>query len=154
MRAALRILGLLATSVALLVLGGSLTGATARAGAPGLPSFLGCEGTRPAVRPHSIVFACADGNFYVNSLRWSSWTTESASAVGIGHQNDCTPFCAAGHFHAYPSVSIRLVRPETCTNGRRLFTRITYRFLRGRPPGEKTRQSTLSAPFLAHSGCP
>jgi hypothetical protein len=129
-------------------------GATAPVGASGLPSFLGCEGTHAAIRPHSIVFACADGNFYVNGLRWSSWTAESATAVGIGHQNDCTPFCAAGHFHAYPSVSIRLGRPETCRGGRRLFTRVTYRFPREKPPGQKNRQSTLSAPFLVGSGCP
>jgi hypothetical protein len=139
---------------ATVLLGVLATCVTARVGAAGLPSFLGCEGTRPAIRPHSIVFACADGNFYVNSLRWSSWTTDSATAVGIGHQNDCTPYCAAGHFHAYPNVSIRLVRPETCTGSRRLFTGVTYLFAREKPPGQKERQSTLTAPFLAHSGCP
>jgi hypothetical protein len=130
------------------------TGATAGVGTAGLPSFLGCEGTHPLVRPHSILFACADGNFYVSRLHWSSWTARSAIAVGVGYQNDCTPSCAAGHFDSYPNVSIRLGRPETCTGARHLFTRITYRFLGGKPPGEKDRQSTISAPFLARSGCP
>jgi hypothetical protein len=78
----------------------------------------------------------------------------SAAAVGVGHQNDCDPFCAAGHFHAYPDVSISLGRPETCTRGRRLFTRITYRFVRQKPLGEQHRESTSSAPFWQRAGCP
>jgi hypothetical protein len=118
------------------------------------PAFSGCVGAGQAVRPHRILFACADGNFYVDHLRWSSWAARSASGLGVGHQNDCMPYCAAGHFHAYPRVSIRLGRPETCTRSRRLFTRITYRFLGRKPPSEKYRQSTLKAPFLFRSGCP
>jgi hypothetical protein len=132
----------------------STAAATADVGGAGAPSFLGCQGTRPVIRPHYILFACGDGNFYVDRLHWSNWTTRSAAAVGVGHQNDCTPYCAAGNFHTYPSVSIQLGRPETCTRGRRLFTRITYRFISQKPPGEKYRQSTLSAPFLYRSGCP
>lgn len=119
-----------------------------------LPSFQGCSGLKSAERPSSILFACGDGNFYVSHLHWSNWTASSASAIGVGHQNDCTPYCAAGHFHAYPDTSIRLQRPETCTRGRLLFTRVTYHFLRRKPPGERYRRVTLKAPFLYHSGCP
>src|SRR5262249_24463809 len=112
----------------------------AAVGAGRIPAFSGCMGTAQAVRPHDILLACGDGNFYGDHLHWSNWTAQSASATGVAHQNDCQPYCAAGHFHAYPGVSIRLRRPETCTRGRRLFTRVTYRFAGRKPPGEKNRQ--------------
>jgi hypothetical protein len=116
----------------------------------GLPSFVAC-GEPATVRPHAILFACADGNFYVDHLRWASWSAPSASAVGIAHQNDCIPDCAGGHFHLYPDTSIRVWRPETCGK-RRLFTRIEYRFLQRTPPNEY-RRVTLTAPFLYKSRC-
>ncbi len=123
-------------------------------GATSVPRFAGCVGTSQQMRPHSIVFACGDGNFWISNLRWSAWTSASATAIGIGHQNDCKPYCAAGHFHAYPDVSVRLARPESCTRGRYLFTRVTVRFAGEKLPGEKSRQFTSKAPFLYHSGCP
>lgn len=52
------------------------------------------------VRPASIVIACADGNFYVDHLRWTTWGPRSAVGKGIAQRNDCTPNCAAGHFHS------------------------------------------------------
>jgi hypothetical protein len=106
------------------VAGMDARGTPTAVGAGRVPAFSGCASTGQVIRPRTIVFACADHNFYVDRLHWLSWTARSASGIGVGHQNDCTPYCAAGHFHAYPNVSIRLRRPETCTRGRRLFTRI------------------------------
>lgn len=138
--------------IAVVLAAGGL-GASAPA-AHSLPAFSGCFGVGKTIRTHTILFACGDGNFYVNHLRWASWTSSSAIAVGVGHQNDCTPGCAEGHFHAYPRVSVQLRRPESCTRERRLFTRVTVRFTRRKPPGEKHRHFTMKAPFLYHSGCP
>jgi hypothetical protein len=87
---------------------------------------------RPQVRPHEVVFACADENFYATGLRWSRWSADGAAATGTGHQNDCTPNCAAGHFHDYP-LAVRLSRPVTCVRGRREFSRLAWRFTAGRP---------------------
>ena len=52
-----------------------------------------------AIRPASIVFACADGNFYADHLRWGFWGVRHARGHGVFHQNDCNPSCAEGHFH-------------------------------------------------------
>ena len=54
------------------------------------------------VRPSSFILACADGNDYLTDLSWTTWGPRLASATGIQEENDCIPYCAAGHFHAYP----------------------------------------------------
>lgn len=103
-----------------------------------MPRFLGCGAYRGGspkgvVRPESIVVACADGNFWLGSLRWKSWTATGASAVGTAHANDCKPFCAAGHFHAYP-VIVQLARPKRCS-GKLELTRLSWRYPGRRPAG-------------------
>ena len=66
-----------------------------------------CPGqTAPLVRPTTFILTCADGNVALSKLSWSSWTPGLASAVGTLEENDCTPYCAAGHFHAYPAVVV------------------------------------------------
>jgi hypothetical protein len=76
------------------------------------------------VRPHQVTIACADANLYATGLRWSRWSASGATAAGTGHMNDCTPYCAAGHFHAF-RMTIRLSQPIVC-KGRRRFSRITW----------------------------
>jgi len=117
-----------------------------------VPSFAGCFNVAPKVRPPSLVVACGDGNFFLTGLKWSHWTTMSAAGLGTGHQNDCTPYCAAGHFHLY-RVSVRLSRPEVCKNGRHEFTRFSYRFVSRKPPSV-ARGGTFKSPFYRGSGCP
>lgn len=51
------------------------------------------------VRPKSILFACGDGNYYVDHLRWKGWHKRLATGRGIFHFNDCDPNCAEGEFH-------------------------------------------------------
>jgi hypothetical protein len=108
---------------------------------PSQPHFAGCVSFVSAtatgrVRPASIVLACADANFYVDKIRWSNWGPRSATGLGTGHQNDCTPYCAAGKFHAYP-LSIRLDILELCGTAHRTaeFTRASWRFVAARPHG-------------------
>jgi hypothetical protein len=60
----------------------------------------------PLVRPGTFVISCADANTYLGKLSWTSWTPGLASATGRLEENDCTPYCAAGHFHAYPAVVV------------------------------------------------
>jgi hypothetical protein len=135
----------------LLVLLAALAAAgTAVAAAP-VPRFTGCA--PPArVRPASIVVACGDGNFYLTGLKWTHWTARDAAAVGTGHENDCTPYCAAGRFHTY-RVAVRLFRPERCKGGRVEFTRFNYRFVSAKPK-VVARSETTPAPFRVGSGCP
>ena len=138
------------TTVLLLALAG-LSGA-GPAGAKSPPGFAGCNDSHPRVRPHSILVACGDGNFFLRHMRWSHWTQRSAAGGGTGHQNDCDPDCAHGHFHRY-RVAVRLSRPRTCTNGRREFTHFTYAFI-GRKPKGVRRRATLKSPFYLGTGCP
>jgi hypothetical protein len=107
-----------------------LTTATA-ASAGRAPVFGGCI-SKVQVRPRVIVFACGDGNFFVTNLKWSRWDTKEARATGIGHQNDCEPDCARGHFHRY-AVAVRLSAPTVCA-GLNEFATITWRFLTVKPP--------------------
>ena len=109
--------------------------------------FTGCA-HHPSVRPASVVFACGDGNFYATSLHWSSWDATTATAKGVGHLNDCKPYCAAGHFHTYP-LTVRLSRPVQCVHGRTEFSRIAWTYT-GAHPAHVLRagNETLPCSFL------
>jgi hypothetical protein len=51
------------------------------------------------IRPERIMFACADGGYYVTHLEWQRWRLLGATGRGLFHQNDCRPSCAGGTFH-------------------------------------------------------
>jgi hypothetical protein len=107
------------------------------------PVITGCS-HRPQVRPHEIMIACGDGNFYVDHLAWTRWRVSGAMATGFAHQNDCTPDCAAGHFHSY-RASVTLSRVLSCVKGRREFVRIAWRF-RAAKPAQAPRSSSETLP--------
>ncbi len=65
-----------------------------------------CPGRSALVEPKTYVLTCADANSYLGKLSWTSWTPGLASATGVLEENDCTPYCAAGHFHSYPAVVV------------------------------------------------
>jgi hypothetical protein len=108
----------------------AVAAASAAAAAP-LPGYGGCT-AQVKVRPVEIVFACGDANFYANHLRWSRWTAGEAVATGTGWQNDCTPYCAAGHFHHFP-IRVTLSKPLRCGGGRVEFSSVAWRFTREKP---------------------
>jgi hypothetical protein len=91
-----------------------------------------CSGHALA-RPKNFVLACADGNSAVEQLSWSAWAPGLASAKGTLVQNDCVPYCAAGHFHRYPALVIlwgsKAVRP-----GEHAYPKLTL-ILTGPRPG-------------------
>jgi hypothetical protein len=96
---------------------------------PTIPSCL----LRP-VAPEEIVLACGDGNFSLESLRWKGWGAATATAAGVVHENDCKPYCAAGHFHDYP-VTVAATALKSCKAGRRQYTGLSWRYTGRRPPG-------------------
>jgi hypothetical protein len=61
---------------------------------------------KPVVAPSTIIITCADAGIGVRDLRWASWTPKLASGYGTFWENDCTPNCAEGHFHYYPSLEV------------------------------------------------
>lgn len=112
--------------------------AAAAASASPAPGFLGCFAyAKPShsllVRPTRIQAACGDGNFYFATLKWSTWAGTSAHATGTAHQNDCTPYCAAGHFHAYPA-RVTLSAVKAC-HGKREFTKLAWTLTAAKPKG-------------------
>ena len=50
----------------------------------------------PVRKPESILITCADGGIYVEKIKWSTWSQESATGSGIFSENLCEPSCAEG----------------------------------------------------------
>ncbi|MGH3254978.1 MAG: hypothetical protein ACRDOU_06130 [Streptosporangiaceae bacterium] len=95
---------------------------------------LNCLG-RAQVRPSSFILACADANDYLTKLSWKSWGPHLASAVGTQEENDCIPYCAAGHFHAYPVDVIFWGRRAVIGSpGTERYANVTMLYPRKRPP--------------------
>ena len=91
--------------------------------------------TTPSIEPAEIVLACADYGVLVEGLRWTSWTTASATAVGILVYNDCTPSCAEGHHHHVPGTRVTLTVPVHHAGGPVVWSQIQEY---PEPPGYKT----------------
>jgi hypothetical protein len=118
-----------------------------------VPAFAGCLSLGEAqVRPSALLVACTDGNLFLAGVKWTRWDQREADGSGSGHQNDCTPDCGRGHFDTY-RVSVRLFRPRTCSNGRREFTRFTFRPASKRSSGVAN-GGTFKSPFYTGKGCP
>lgn len=84
-------------------------------------------------RPAQLVLACADANYALAQLVWSTWGEASARAGGEVRANDCTPYCAAGHFHTYPAHAI--ADKLTRCGSTRIYLRLTIDFTGKRPKG-------------------
>jgi hypothetical protein len=101
--------GIIAAGVGGAALASSGTPATAstQAAAAKTPRYvvLDCS-FKPVVAPSSLIVTCADAGIRLENLRWSSWTPKLASGYGTFRENDCTPNCAEGHFHSYPSLEV------------------------------------------------
>jgi len=134
----------------------SLTTASDRATARLAPVVvLDCL-SKPRTEPRDFILTCADGNAALNKLAWTSWTATMASAAGTLTENDCIPYCAAGHFHNYP-VLVVLWRPVSYHHGQR-FSELTMIFTGTRPrvynghkwmPGPVTTTGALWGPLKA-----
>ena len=58
-------------------------------------------------KPELIFLTCADGGLYVEKIKWSTWSKEGATGIGIFSENLCEPSCAEGQRVAAP-VNLRL----------------------------------------------
>jgi len=95
------------------------------------PVLVATCSAKPASAPKTWVLACADGNFWLSGLKWSDWGTAEAKASGTAHVNDCTPNCAAGHFHT-ARVTVTLSALRTC-DGRRQYAKLEVEYAPGTP---------------------
>jgi hypothetical protein len=132
-----------------------LIAALALAGAVAIPALASGEArrvvgncTKSQVRPATIIVACADDNLALTALHWVSFGGTTARASGSYHVNDCSPDCAAGHFHSYP-VRVALSAAKICPDKHDDYSEATVTFTGRRPSGVKSSKSTLSLP-----GCP
>ena len=98
----------------------------------GNPTITDC--TSQAYAPSELTIACGDGNFGLTEMRWQGWGSAAPTGTGFVNANDCTPYCAAGHFHTYP-VQATAGRIRTCLSGRRQYTQLALSYTGKRPPG-------------------
>ncbi|KAA5837056.1 hypothetical protein ABT337_27410 [Saccharopolyspora hirsuta] len=86
------------------------------------------------VRPTSLTLACADANYVVEDLRWSSWGGAVAEADGTAVVNSCEPSCAEGVDLAYP-VRVVLDQPRSCGLNLTSYTRVAVHYRADVPAG-------------------
>ncbi|HEX3468611.1 MAG TPA: hypothetical protein VHT05_11085 [Candidatus Elarobacter sp.] len=92
-----------------------------------------CQG-KPQVRPSSVLFACADGNFSADRLTWSGWGNATSTAVGVAQSNDCTPNCAAGHMHSY-RIRVIVSGHQVCPGGQPAYANVGFAWIGASPGG-------------------
>jgi hypothetical protein len=107
-------------------------GLAATAGAKPVRAISNCKSAR--YKPVQFIIACGDAGLIARNLSWSSWTKSEAVGAGTGDINNCNPDCASGGRLSAP-ISITLSKPRTCSNGRRIFTSLFYRWTGAVPTG-------------------
>lgn len=84
-------------------------------------------------KPKSFVVTCADSNFSVEKIKYSSYGAKSAKGTGTAVVNTCDPNCAAGTDKSYP-VKFTFSRVRQCGDVPQ-FRRATITFTGARPTG-------------------
>jgi hypothetical protein len=122
----------------------ALAAASARSAAAASPSVVpNCVG-KPVVKPGEVILACADAGLGVRAIRWLGWGSPVAAGLGTAFANDCTPSCAAGHFHSYRAVLL-LGGTQRC--GGRVAYRTATVAIVGTPPSAWASASDATYPL-------
>jgi hypothetical protein len=103
------------------------------AGASGKQTLLIGNCAKPKFKPGTLIFACGDASFGATGVTWSSWTRNSATGSGTGEINDCSPDCAHGQVKK-AAINVTAGKPRTCSNGRRIFTKLSFAWASGASP--------------------
>ncbi len=69
---------------------------TQKASAPTSEQILTWDCETSVYKPESILITCADGGMYVEKIKWSTWSKDGATGIGIFSENLCEPSCAEG----------------------------------------------------------
>jgi hypothetical protein len=104
------------------------------AGASGNRVLLIGNCAKPKFKPANVILACGDASLGATNVVWSSWGKKSAVGAGTGQLNDCKPNCAQGKTKTAP-MSLRASKPQTCSNGKRVFSKLAYTWTSGAPVG-------------------
>ena len=108
----------------------------------GKPPLLIANCLKPKFEPKDVIIACGDASLGARGMTWSSWTQKSAVGTGTGQINDCNPDCVHGTTKTAP-MELRLSKPQKCSNGRRVFSKLRFTWTAGAPVGA----DTLAIPF-------
>ena len=87
---------------------------------------------KPKFKPVDVIIACGDASLGARSMTWSTWTRKRADGTGTGQINDCNPDCAHGTTKSAP-MELQLTKPQTCSNGKRVFAKLRYIWTSGPP---------------------
>ena len=126
-----------AIAVAVLLAATATATAEPQATASGKLPLLIANCLKPKFEPRDVIFACGDASFGIRNVTWSTWSQKTALGSGVGEVNDCNPSCVQGQTKNGP-MDIRLNKPRTCRNGRRLFTQLTFTWTAQAPSGPST----------------
>jgi hypothetical protein len=107
---------------------------SAVAGASGNRVLLIGNCAKPKFKPANVILACGDASLGATNVVWSSWGKKSAVGAGTGQLNDCKPNCAQGKTKTAP-MSLRASKPQLCSNGKRVFSKLAYTWTSGAPVG-------------------
>jgi hypothetical protein len=102
------------------------------AGASGKLPLLINNCAKAKLKPANVILTCGDASFGATGMTWTSWTRKSALGTGTGTINDCKPNCAQGKPKTAP-IQLRLGKPVTCSNGKRIFAKVRYTWTQGAP---------------------
>jgi hypothetical protein len=120
-------------TVASILLAAALLALSATALAGSKPHLIG-NCAKPQFKPANVILACGDASLGATGVSWTSWTQKAAVGSGTGQLNDCNPDCVHGKVKTAP-MSLRASKPRTCSNGRRIFTKLAYTWTAGAPVG-------------------
>jgi len=95
-------------------------------------------------KPKRIFLACGDGGEGVHSIKWFSWTSDTATGKGTYYINNCTPSCADGKYLERP-VQL-LASRSRMVHGKYQFTRFVVRATKGKLPYVGTTEIQLKLP--------
>jgi hypothetical protein len=101
---------------------------------------------KPQFEPQQVVIACADRGFIVTGITWSAWTKKAATGTGTGQINDCNPSCISGKVKKGP-IQLRASKPQTCSNGKRIFSKLVYTWTSHAPVGPDTGSLAVGCKF-------
>jgi hypothetical protein len=104
------------------------------AGSTFSPTYLagGRVASGAVIRPRHVVLS-GDSTLWLTRAHWRTWRHWLALGHARSHWDNCIPNCATGTITVKPA-QITLSRPRhRC--GKWFYTRVTFHFTAGRPPG-------------------
>lgn len=85
-------------------------------------------------QPPTVIITCGDAGLIASGLTWSQWGKKVAQGTGTGEIKVCKPDCASGKTKSAP-IALVASKPQMCSNGRRVFSKLRYTWTDKAPVG-------------------